>query len=166
VNLTPEQRDKVVDYLDGPCQLREAADMLQVGWPAFADDYSRGMADAEAGRDTEAASWYLNCRAARSRTRAKLRAEAHATAGARESSDLLALLARLEAEPEPLPSSHDNPRASGSLAIVDLLEDPGLSPEERDRLKGLQQDFHKAAMAVFEVQLERDAVKKDAARMA
>jgi len=146
VNLTPEQRDKVVEYLEGPCQLREAADMLQVSWPAFAEDYSLGMADAEAGRGSEAGSWYLSCRAARSRTRAKLRAEAHATVGSRESADLLALLARLEAEAEPMPSSHDDPRASAPLSLVDALNDPALSPDERERLQGLHKNFHEAGM--------------------
>jgi hypothetical protein len=156
VNLTAEQRDKVVEYLDGPCQLREAADMLEVSWPAFADDYSRGMADSEAGRASEAATWYLACRAARSRTLAKLRAEAHATAGSRESADLLRVLEALTSEPEPMPSTHDNPRASGSLALVDALADPTLSADERAELSQLSQDFHAAGMAVFEALLQRD----------
>ena len=50
MSLTPEQRDQAVDYFDGHALLREAADMLQVPWSSFADDWREGKRDAEAGR--------------------------------------------------------------------------------------------------------------------
>lgn len=149
MTLSPEQRAKVVDYLGGPCQLREAADMIGVGWPQFAADYTQGMADAEAGRDSEAASWYLDCRAERSRTLAKLRAEAHATAGSRESGDLLRLLDNLTSEPEPVPSTFDNPRASGTLRAVDLKDDPRLTDEQRAELDAAHEAHDRAGLDLF-----------------
>lgn len=156
MSLTPEQRDQAVDYFDGHALLREAADMLQVPWSSFADDWREGKRDAEAGRDTEAAAWYLICRAARSRARAKLRAEAHATAGSRESADLLSLLRALEAEAEPVAADDDNPRASGSLALVDMLNDPSLSGDERVEAKAALEKFDRAGLEVFQLILRRD----------
>ena len=152
MSLTPEQRDQAVDYFDGHALLREAADMLQVPWSSFADDWREGKRDAEAGRDTEAAAWYLICRAARSRARAKLRAEAHATAGSRESADLLSLLRALE----PVAADDDNPRASGSLALVDMLNDPSLSGDERIEAKAALEKFDRAGLEVFQLILRRD----------
>lgn len=161
MNLTPEQRDQAVDYFDGHALLREAADMLQVTWPSFADDWRAGRADAEAGRSTEAAAWYLSCRAARSRARAKLRAEAHATAGSRESADLLSLLRALEAEAEPVAADDDNPRASGSLALVVMLEDPGLTADERAEAKAALEKFDRAGLEVFQLILRRDERRRE-----
>lgn len=161
MNLTPEQRDQTVEYFDGHALLREAADMLQVPWSSFADDWREGKRDAEAGQDTKAATWYLRCRAARGRARAKLRAEAHATAGSRESADLLSLLRALEAEAEPVAADDDNPRASGSLALVDMLNDPALSGEERSEAKAALEKFDQAGLEVFHLILRRDERRRE-----
>ena len=104
----------------------------------------------------EAAAWCLICRAARSRARAKLRAEVHATAGSRESADLLSLLRALEAEPEPVAADDDNPRASGSLALVDMLNDPSLSGDERIEAKAALEKLDRAGLEVFQLILRRD----------
>ena len=104
----------------------------------------------------EAAAWCLICRAARSRARAKLRAEVHATAGSRESADLLSLLRALEAEAEPVAADDDNPRASGSLALVDMLNDPSLSGDERIEAKAALEKFDRAWLEVFQLILRRD----------
>jgi hypothetical protein len=161
VNLTPEQRDQAVDYFDGHALLREAADMLQVPWSSFVDDWREGKRDAEAGQGTEAAAWYLSCRAARSRARAKLRTEAHATAGSRESADLLSLLRALEAEAEPVAADDENPRASGSLALVDILNDPALSDEERAEAKAAHERYVRAGLDVFRFVLRRDERRRE-----
>lgn len=161
MNLAPEQRDQAVDYFNGHALLREAADMLQVPWSSFADDWREGKCAAEAGQDTEAAAWYLSCRAARSRARAKLRAEAHATAGSRESADLLSLLRALEAEAEPVAADDDNPRASGSLALVDILNDPALTDEERAEARDAHERYARAGLVVFEFVVRRDERRRE-----
>jgi len=133
--MTGEQRERVVRYLGNGAKLREAADMVGASWKDFASDWSDGRADSESGTDSDAATFYRDARAARSRNIAEKRAEAAAAAGSRESADLLAYVRQLESEEEPLATPEDDVRSTPLLRVSDLIADPSTPPDERARLK-------------------------------
>lgn len=105
--MTADQRERVVRYLGNGAKLREAADMVGAAWSDFAEDWTSGRKDSEAGRDSDVATFYRDARAARSRNIAEKRAEAAAAAGSRVSADLLAYVRQLESEEEPLAAADD-----------------------------------------------------------
>jgi hypothetical protein len=100
--MNAAQRTEVVGYLGNGSKLREAASMAEASWASFAADWTAGRRDFEIGDDSPEATFYRDAQSARSRHIASTRAEAAATAGSRESTDLLAYVRQLESEAEPL----------------------------------------------------------------
>lgn len=111
MRLTPDQAEKAIEYLGNGARIVEASRMVSAPWPAFAADWNDGRADSEAGTDTVEADFYRRAQAARSRHCAVKRATAAATAGSRESADLLAYVRALESEQEPLADDAETPNA-------------------------------------------------------
>jgi hypothetical protein len=102
VTLSDEQAKTITRHLSNGARRDEAARMASAPWTAFVSDWRAGRADFEAGKDSPEATFYSDSEAARSRHRATARAKAQASAGTRESADLLAYVKALEAEPDPL----------------------------------------------------------------
>ena len=92
--------------------------MVGAPWTHFASDWIAGRSDHEAGRDTPEAAFYAEAQAAHARHVATARAKAQASAGSRESADLLAYVRQLESEIEPLAEDAETPNA------VVLFSDP------------------------------------------
>jgi hypothetical protein len=99
--MTAKQRSEVVRMLSQGARLRDAAAMVRTPFADFSDEWGRGKADSEHGREGELATWYRDCQAARHTCIATERALASATAGSRESSDHLRVVEMLEGDPEP-----------------------------------------------------------------
>lgn len=135
MNLTPEQVAQVVEYLEGPAKVEEAARMLAVPFSDFSEDWTKGRADTEHKTDSRAARFYLDAMAARARCVATLRSDAQATAGTRESSDLLRLADALSTDVGPLVSDDDDVRRSPLLRVVDIIDHEHTTPDERKRLQ-------------------------------
>jgi hypothetical protein len=164
VKLTAEQGAKAVEYLGGPCKIEQAARMLGVPYPVFWQDWTTGRADAEAGRDTDAADWYLACQSARARYIATTRSEAQAVAGSRESSDLLALAREIENDEGPLAGDEDDVRKSSPLLnVTDRLSDPTLPEDARATLKSAHEDASRSLHALFSAIATDDARKRGTA---
>jgi hypothetical protein len=111
VNLSTEQAEKAVEHLSNGSRIVEAARMVETAWSAFASDWTAGRTDSESNCDTPEASFYRAAQAARARHCATKRALAAATAGSRESADILAYVRALESEEEPLVENIEQPNA-------------------------------------------------------
>lgn len=120
MNLTQEQADAFVAYLDGPAKVEEAARMLGVPLSRFRVDWTKGAKDADAGEDSDEAKLYLRAQSARARCLAVLRSDAEAAAGSREADTKLALARELEKDSGPLLDSDDDLRKrSADLYVTD-----------------------------------------------
>jgi hypothetical protein len=120
MRLTAEQAAKSVEHLSNGSQIIEASRMVESAWSDFSADWTAGRSDSEAGLDTPEASWYRQAQAARARHCATKRALAAATAGSRESADILAYVKALESEMEPLAETAEKPNATR----LSLSDDP------------------------------------------
>jgi hypothetical protein len=153
--VTPEQRDAAVAYLAEGSSLPETASLCGVPWPDFARSWTLGRSDAASGVESDEASWYVEADAARARFRANLRTRAAATAGARESSDLLALLRHLESEDEPVAEAATDVR--GSSLFLDVSDNP---ERYSDETKRLVQESELALHDAWSAKINEDAARR------
>lgn len=118
MNLSVEHAADITRHLGNGARMTEAVSIAGAAWSDFAADWVAGRAGHESGKASETATWYAEASAARSRHIATQRAKAQATAGTRESADLLAYVRELQAEAEPLADMTEAPNA------VRLFNDP------------------------------------------
>jgi hypothetical protein len=138
--MNAAQRTAAVQYLGEGAAFVEVWAMVGASRRDAELEYTTGKRDAENGIESELSAWYLEAAAARARVRATLRAEARESSGSREATDNLAVLSALLAEEEPTALASSDVRAdSPILSIIDKIEDAATPPEERARLRGIQQ---------------------------
>lgn len=102
--MNETQATAAVDYLESGATLVETASLVGLSWRSFSAEWIRGKHDAEADRETDAATFYREASASRARCRATIRAEARdlAETDPRAASAKLAVLNALENEVEPI----------------------------------------------------------------
>jgi hypothetical protein len=111
LRLSADQAAKAIEHIGNGSRIVEAARMVGTAWADFAADWVAGRTDHETNQDTPEATFYREAQAARARHCATKRAMAAATAGSRESADLLAYVRALESEVEPLAENVEAPNA-------------------------------------------------------
>jgi hypothetical protein len=128
--MTGNQSSEIIRHLGNGARLREAAALVHLPWPDFARVWREGRAASEAGTENDSATWYREAAEARARHIATVRAEARATAGSRESADLLAYAKSLESEDEPLSVESSEDRHGDPFSTVSAMIDAGdVTPE-------------------------------------
>jgi hypothetical protein len=144
------QREKAVELFGEGALIVEVAPLIRMSAEDFRREWVAGRREAENGQDSDEAHWYRDCQASRASVRARIRSEAMDEAGGRRSTDLLAVLARLEDESEPqgMSEDHDARASSPLLSLVDKIENEA-DPVERERLKALVHDADMANHALF-----------------
>jgi hypothetical protein len=135
VRLSAEQTADAIRHLSNGSRIVESARMVHAAWSDFAADWVAGRTDHETNQDTPEAKFYREAQAARARHCATKRAMAAATAGSRESGDILAYVRALEAEEEPLAENIETPNAvrltqSDDPAVVKAARAVGTATRE------------------------------------
>ena len=130
MRLSADQAAKAIEHIGNGSRIVEAARMVGTAWADFAADWVAGRTDHETNQYTPEATFYREAQAARARHCATKRAMAAATAGSRESADLLAYVRALESEVEPLAENVEAPNAirltqSGDPAVVKAAREVG-----------------------------------------
>jgi hypothetical protein len=150
VTLSSEQRTAAVTYLSEGATFSETWSMIGASRRDAESDYLQGKSESEHGVESELRDWYLEASASRARIRATLRAEARESAGSREATDKLQVLAALLAEEEPtaIAESGDVRASSPLLSLTDRIKVEE-DPVERDRLKAVQQKAETALHDLF-----------------
>jgi hypothetical protein len=136
-----EQRERCVQLLGDGATLRETASLVRMSWTDFSAEWSAAKHAADNGIESEEADWYRDCAGARAQVRATIRAEAQVEAGHRRSSDLLAVLARLEAEDAEEPQAQDGGDVRGRSLFLDTED---YSAETQEAIKEAQLVLHRA----------------------
>ncbi len=116
--MIPDDRAAaVVEALDAGATAEDAASLAKVTMRALESALREGVMDADASRDTPAARFYFESRAAAARARMALRAAAvdHAEAGRNSAASFIRLLEQQAREIDP---PGDDPRA-GMLNLHD-----------------------------------------------
>jgi hypothetical protein len=135
--VNAEVADRVVELLGEGATFREAGALVNLSARDFDTEWSRGASDLAGGHDSDAATWVQRCRASYASFTASIRAEAVEEAGSRRSSDLLAILARREAEKEP-----DAVSEEADVRTTAMLDVEGMPVEWRERHEAAKKDLH------------------------
>lgn len=160
MNLTPEQREQVVSWLEGPAKIEQAGRMLAVPYADFVEDWTTGRADSDHRRDTEAARFYQDAQAARHRYIATLRSDAEAVAAVnpREAESKLKLAATMESDTGPLANEEDDVRKSSRfLRVADIIANGQTTSEEREALLAAQAEARAGQRELLRQLTARDA---------
>jgi len=128
--MTPEQRERAVELLGDGATIRETAALVKLTERAFSAEWVKGRQESEDGVESESASWYRAAQAARASIRATYRAEAADEAGSRRSSDLLAVLSRLEAEDEPAAVAADDHYDRTRLRVESMSQETAMKMQD------------------------------------
>jgi hypothetical protein len=122
--LDPEHAAVLIEALELGATVSEAAGISKVTERALESAWREGVADADAGRDTDAAAFYLESKAAAARFRIGLRARAvsDAESGRRSAADFLRALEHSQREEEAV-----EPQTERRIVLV-----PIHTPEARE----------------------------------
>lgn len=158
--MTKEQRTTILEALSspGPSPV-DAARIARVPMGEFRAAWIRGRSEAEAGQDTDDATFYLSAQENIATTYAALIEEAHIAAGTRESDDLRRLAEHLREHADPFGDvevAGDVRAQSANLNMTDRIEAEH-DPAERERMTGVLQASEQAHYALWQEVLRQEA---------